>query len=365
MFSIEELSKSVYYPACGNDLRAIFAFSHICKLFIYVDWMLEVKCIKTQLEEDQNNLLEIAQEKNVDVTDVVRPKPPDDFMMLPEEREAYGNDMQKNWQHIHPLLALDIPENPGQEHEMFLHPAHIVELILRRRINGYERKVRLLYVPGDALGAYCFFYRGGLIAPLALVTTDTGMMGNIHLEEPNGIMARLLRSCKQKPLLWVRSTGLCRDERFYSTPVQKYCCWPGNTVTAYKCAGINIGLRNRVTFNGIRSATLQYGYLEPRDFGRADVIFLTGRQYQDRAYRLNNVVCYPENPRPFRTLSETLDYIDRYCTENDLRRAIAIPRGYEDEGVIIRDWVQRGGLPEQLEIYFDGEFDFADLRKPL
>jgi len=369
-YTDEELKKSVYYPGHGCDLRAIFAFSNISNLFIYVDWTCNGKDIMRTLKDSSfryrsfKEFLELGETKDVEIN--FGQNAPSGFQMTQEECTDYGTDMQDKWHKIHPALALNLPNIDHQNNMHFHHLVHdfchdcsITELTLRRRLGNASRTVRLLCVPADAIGAYCYFYRSGTIAPMAVITTRTGMMGRVKLEQPNGIMSRLLQSCDQKPPLWVRLNEL--EDDFYNTPVQKFSKWAGDVI-AYRCNNTNFELRDSVVFNDAdnRKVTLRYRKLTPEYFTDFDVVFLTVQEYKrNPANQQPNVACYPQG---FHDLNETLNYIDNYCTKHNKKRAVMIPCGYEDEGVIFEEWIDRTGLPKELEVYFDGEFDFADLR---
>jgi len=59
----------------------------------------------------------------------------------------------------------------------------------------------------EGLASYCVCYQSGKIAPKIIITVQSGGGlggGFVTLEEPEGIMARFLSECDEKPLLWVR-----------------------------------------------------------------------------------------------------------------------------------------------------------------
>lgn len=373
-YSLEELSRSVYYPACGLDLRPIAAFSHVSDLFIYVDWdqgILDSLAETLHNEAQLGQYLQVVDEREVPIG--LGQDPPDGFGMTAQERDLYRRGMRGDLHPAFRLNSVDLGDLRADHFHRRRARQGVTELTLRRQIGGCTRRVRLLLVPGDAIGAYCYFYLQGMIAPRVLITTQQGMIGPVRIEEPDGVMARLIQQCQERPLLWARPTGDFTPEDFYNTPVQGPRNWchngsfyrepnDGNSVTVYRCSDTDLHLRNHVVLADEGEVTLDFGIPTAQELQAWAVVFLKERQRDELdAGRQANCICYP--PRPFATLAETLDFIGRYCQEHGIERAATISCGYEDEGDLLRYWVRRNHSPRVLQIWFPGEFDFADLRR--
>ena len=61
-------------------------------------------------------------------------------------------------------------------------------------------------------------------------------------------------------------------------------------------------------------------------------------------------------------LTDALILIERVCSERGFSRAVMTPVGFEDEGVALKEFLRRPGLPVNLDVRFRYDLDLADLR---
>lgn len=326
MYTDEELSQSVYYPACGFDFRTIFAFSHISNFFIYAD------LDNCNLNQAQSNLIEYLRTVNQQLA-------PGSLSLVDAQPVAL-------W--------------PEQQHKLSTY-----EFTLKRVVGQHERQLKLVYICGEGLAVYSCLFKQREVAPRVLVTIQSGRGidgGYAHFEEPNGIVTQFLESCARKPLLWVRGgIGIRQhkmsEDRLYNTSIQKYIGW---SAEAFRQYNDELGLVDRRILHDQRTVVLRRGTLRPNDVND-NTVFLT-QQVRNTVFgngMTDQLIVYEKNHI---SLEQMFAYIEKICQENNYVNAITIPCGYEDEGLLIKDWVKKKGLPEHLEIWFDGEFDFADLR---
>jgi hypothetical protein len=251
MYSKKELQSSVYYPACGCDLKPLFLFSS--ELFIYADWWdrrwsatpeqhlrriapPESRQRQQQLQREQTavgpgTIFRPATREEIRAR-ILPAEPGTDFGFkgylvsgLEELNRQLAPDYleYKRDQHIRSssvgAIGLDsINENsppgfrmtPAEQRSYRDAQSHVVrrpwarEITLGGRIGRRARQIRLLYIAGEGIATYCKLYASQGIAPRVPITTVTGMGPKFaDLENPGGIMARLLHVCQRKPLLWL------------------------------------------------------------------------------------------------------------------------------------------------------------------
>jgi len=227
-YNEEELSQSVYYPACGFDFSPLLAFSHISQLFIYADWGVSLEKVAPKLKEycgkvskrlapDGLKLVEEGLRGGVGWNRGLRQPSPERLEDLPP---VVNGLLSTNG-----LVAPRETTRPGNfalkrdEKNAFIQKApcftpRVGEFTLEKTTGNSKRNIKLLYVVAEGLATYCACYQSGEIAPKILVTVQSGGglgEGYVTLEDPRGIMARFLCECERKPLLWVRGRLLGSD----------------------------------------------------------------------------------------------------------------------------------------------------------
>ena len=194
MLKDNELHNAVFYPACGLDLQPLIRFSHLARIFIYVDYGRSEDEIENDLTDSIERLnrhlapgkIQLVDFKSISKTDLTNREP-------------------------------ELP--PGFRLRRYLRPEEIKEKLsktwakrfkLRRKIGKISRKLQLIYIYGEGLATYSALYRGGNLAPKILVTIQSGVNfgGNYtEFEDGRGIFADFFSYCKEKPSVWVRGTA--------------------------------------------------------------------------------------------------------------------------------------------------------------
>lgn len=179
-------------------------------------------CLRNQLEEfnrqSSSDQLIYVHDREIVLDDIgvdavgldgIRRYAPSGFVMRPSEQRSY----KRTWD--------------GE-------PASIApwarEIALDCRIGGQRRSITLTYIAGEGIATYCALYRSGRIAPQVLITRHSfglGAHGFASLEEPTGIMGRLLDACDAKPERWITGDGT----REWSTDAGEW------VLTKYKAGG--------------------------------------------------------------------------------------------------------------------------------
>jgi len=265
LYSEEELKKSVYYPACGTDLRPILEFSNKSNLFIYVDNGFEEWSIPN------NEFMQRQQQRELSNADTAKPECFEDIFKpaTPEElteRNSNGNDYGLKGRLYEALEELnnsiapgflsfddgrDVSELVDIDYEGFF-ASRIYdalndqekassrrsigafwarEFIIKGKLNNMPIDIKFLYIASEGIVTYCSLFNYGAISPRILVTIQSGMNSVGRFDAPNGIFSRILATCNQQPLCWVRGgSGNIPDapDCLYNIMVEEYTnCWEG------------------------------------------------------------------------------------------------------------------------------------------
>lgn len=253
MYSKEELERTVCYLACGCDFRPLFVFSS--QLFIYVDWRdrrwsatpeQHLRRIAPAQSRRRGQQLERAQAAagphelfrpatREEIEERIRPPKAGGTMdfgfmgdlvcgldelnrQLAPDHLNYKRDRHVPFGSVGAIgidsIKKELPEfglTPAEKRDCratrAIQRPWAREITVGGRVRCKTRQVRLLYVAGEAIATYCRLYARQRIAPRVLITTATGMGQFAALEDPRGIMARLLAACEVKPRRWIRLDG--------------------------------------------------------------------------------------------------------------------------------------------------------------
>jgi hypothetical protein len=267
------------------------------------------------------------------------------------------------------------------------------EVIFERGV-GTGRFIRFIHIGGEALATLLALSHGGEFTPKIIVTVQTGL-----LEEPSGPLARMLTQFNRQPELWVRGRWAHRDfsmRRFefqrlgrgtYNKMVQTYPFWNGclnhaddmpaglerhqtrSIVRAFRKEN-TIGLRDIVELkNGPCTIRLIKQKLLPtlNDGTTLVVSRHVKKKWSLKGHDVSSVQVWEDfddalndsSLQPF-TLKKALNALAVNNLEK--HRYAVLPVGFEDEGFRLLEFLS---LEKNIEIniYFEGELDFADIRK--
>jgi hypothetical protein len=266
------------------------------------------------------------------------------------------------------------------------------EIIFERGV-GTGRFIRFIHIGGEALATLSALSHGGEFTPKIIVTVQTG-----PLEEPSGPLARMLTQFKRQPELWVRGRWAHRDfatHRYeyqrlgrgtYNKLMQTYPFWNGclnhaddmpaglerhqtrSIVRAFRKEHTT-GLRDIVELkNGPCTIRLIKQKLLPNLANGATLVVSkhVKNKWALQGHDVSSVQVWEDfdgalkdsSLQPF-TLKKALNSLSVNNLEK--HRYSVLPVGFEDEGFRLLEFLS---LEKNIEIniYFEGELDFADLR---
>jgi len=283
VYSDKEMSRAVYYPACGVDFGAIVELSNRSDLFIYVDWAKDYWPQSTEEYIEYLQNLELAEDDGCEqhggdqgFENLFQPISENEVTERIEEAQAgekeYGGlkreIIEELWkvndelcpdsiellednavpidgigrvvidEQIQFPLGFEMTQYERERYDERMRDLGSFEpwareFKLRRTIGQQECYIRLLYIRGEGIATYCALFASGRIAPEVLVTVGSGPGlggGFIRLEDPKpeGIMSRLLEACEKRPELWVRGRD-CKnpEDGLYNILVEEYTGWAG------------------------------------------------------------------------------------------------------------------------------------------
>jgi len=364
--SQEELSRSLFYPACGFDLQPLVRFSHLTDTFVYADWFFSRERVISDIRRELGRITPLLRPGSLELVGLES-----DVRLGARERR---------------MLTSMSPDLPLTSQEASCHRMRMREvasgrdpwamlLKFRRTVAGRERFFKLLYIGGEALTAYSLLYRFGAIAPRFLVTIQSGLAfggGYAHVEDPHpgGIMDRFLSRWPAKPLVWLRgrwagnrgSTAL-EPGWPYQHLVQGYSGWLAGMfaeVAAFSEAPLARFVKSAAVIRAEgtgRTVRVAQQVLSGSELDDYDLVVAPPRL----ATRLEQgrVLASPGGSCP---LERCLAWLDRECARRNVRRCLFVGQGLEDEGVALEAWAHGTGRCRELDVRVRHELDFADLR---
>jgi hypothetical protein len=242
------------------------------------------------------------------------------------------------------------------------------------------------------LASYVALSHRGAHPPQILCTIQSGVM-----EEPEGVMPRLFKALNSGPRIWARGSWTERQPARgpYSELVQSFGYWCSRLgdaaeravenpyghnlsyVKAFTRPETDLRLRNPVRLscpNGLRSVNVVKADLQPEEAATFDAVFVgerVARAWDGHAALNPNhvhswesaaVAAPPGAVMPPLTLEGAMNFLELTCTEKGYRRVAMTLVGFEDEGQILREWVETKGTQLEVEVRFVYEYDLADLR---
>ena len=141
---------------------------------------------------------------------------------------------------------------------------------------------------------------------------------------------------------------------------QGYTGW--NAVALFGRDDDDLDLQQTVELSGKdRTVVLSRTALTRQDLDNFDATFVTNRLANTLDATGDDRVHVFQPPHD-RSLMTAMQQIESISGELGFDRIVMVPVGREDEGQCLREWVDQPGSPHSVEIRFEHELDFADLR---
>ena len=360
-----ELRGAFYYPACGTDLQPLLRFSHLTDLLIYADPQERVENVTAEF---QYNLSQ--------------PPFAGRLEMIGQGRYVSESELGRTMQ-LPPQMARRLHEHEMARRHHFIEPRPWAwEFRFRRRIDGIERDLRLLYISGEGLATYSAFYADPTTSPLLLCSIQT-CWGGVDVEEAleaaDGLHEEFLLHFRG-PRIWIRGNWVRRWPLFETYPpreegqwnrrVQDYTGWQCfdyernpvfATVAAFATEDDELGLESETVLEGsgqqsVRFVKRQLEFAELEDF---DAAFVSPRPYEHLQQRETPCAIYQHDDGAF---PEVLERIRQLAADHGFRRIVMTGRGYEDEGAYFQHWIDDQTSPLYLEVRIVHDLDLADQR---
>ncbi len=383
-----EFSRCFLYAGSGTDLQPLLRFSHITQTFVYicVGEHIAPATVERSLQEKLDNLnrqypgalkLEGATH-GLQLEDFEHEMPGDwrSYMTVAEMRdyrEVFGRfQNDKNW---------------------------ATEFHIDRKVGDLSRRLRVIFLNGEAVASYCALSRNGKNPPLVFCAIQTGC-----LEKSQGIMNRVFNAHPKRPALWVR--GCWRNE-FWPAPtagvlsgtgafpvrVQGFRSWNsrmGSTAIPREHGGENpydercavaafaqqpLRLNSAVDLAaGHRSVKLINARFGQADFNGCDAVFAPQYVIDKHSPLFSDPRVIPtdmcnrlhaykaQQMGPTATLPEVLAQVDAFAGSHPGCSIRVVGSGFEDEASCLREWVRKDGPGCSMLIYAPEPLDYADLR---
>lgn len=369
----EQFAQSFMYLAPDVDIQPLLRFSHVTDTFVYVNlgrsesYVLEALHRKLRYRQHELTISEIGQrfrDRDLDIdwdkAHIMHAWPK---WMTAEEIDSYRAAFHR-WRH---------KKEWGRE------------IILERIIGSVRRKLRLLYLEGEAIASYLCLSRLGAYPPKYLCTIQSGVM-----EEPNGLFERMVARHPRLPSIWTRgfapanyqwgmreavNFNCALDETgLYRHKVQTHIDWKGYDGARRYVASFAMHPRSEAPRDEEteirgqnRCVRLVRRAIRPSDLDAFDLLFANRHAAETMGVAQNpKVILWDQHGRFGRkSLVWTLKDVADQARKRSAQQVLMLPVGYEDEGVYFREWVRDETIkyPELLEVRFVDPLDYADVRK--
>lgn len=376
IFSREVLDKSLFYPASGTDLEPLVRFSHVVSNYVYTDYSERINAADPEHMPDGLKLVEIGEIQDIPELDVRRSwlrkrttSPP--AALTEQDVEAFRE--QYRWEdYVRPTLQ---------------------EIKFLRQVGNQERLLTLYFIRAEGMAAYSDLYLRNGIAPAILCTVRSGASMGGGWSDLGDPAKPFLRLVKKGPLpeLWVNGDWyflMRENEHWYELSreellalggvewgwdhlAQSYPGWrspdaDGNSPAGGGFAPVMaytnhpLAVPEVTTIDGPhRRVIIRQAPLQPEELGQYDAAFVSA------GMRARFQVLAPEAHLFTGTadLANHLANLDDLCIKQQLERVVSAPMGREDEGQLLREWVEADReWPKVLEIRIKHPLDFVDLR---
>lgn len=347
------LANAFFYPGCGTDLQPLVRFSHLTDYFIYVDYLWGESIVASALRDALENPIWHG------------------MLSLEDERSRTGwNTSQDEGRFLDDLAArISLQEFEDYRGNRGFDP-WVREFTFHRTFGEIERPLKLLYIGDEAFRTYYGLFAKSGNAP-RFVCTIQGGMGWTQLESPGGSFASFLSGYPQAPDYWVRGKWLDDNDPTWSPLtggdwnllVQSFSDW-----TSISSSGVETFAQNSAApqledytrlEHGARAIALRREPLHQADLTGFDAVFISTPLADGLDLPADTSV---HSIDAGARLEQVLDWIDRVRLEYGYRRIATLALGYEDEGELLRHWVQSAGPPGRLEFFLNHDLEFADLR---
>lgn len=387
-FTSSEFSRCFFNAGSGTDLQPLLRFSHITQSFVYVcvGEHITPTTVERSLREKIDNLNRLYPGA-LTVSDTIHGLQLEDFehetpgdwrcfMSLGEMRcyrETFGRfQNDKNW---------------------------ATEFQIDRKVGNASRRLKVVFLNGEALASYCALSRNGKNPPLVFCAIQTGC-----LEKSQGMMNRVFTAHDKKPALWVRgcwhnddwpapTEGVLSRTGTFPVRVQGFRSWNsrmGSNAIPREHGGENpYGERCAVaTFAqqplrlnsvvelaaGNRFVKLINARFSQADFDGCDAVFAP--QYvidkhtplfsdhrvipSDMSNRLHAYKAQQMGPTA--TLPEVLAQVDEFASSHPACSIRVVGSGFEDEATCLEEWTHKDGPACSIHIHAPEPLDYADVR---
>lgn len=386
---IDEFSNAIYYPAGGTDLQVFLRYSDLSDTVIS-------PTLSDYLDLDTYNRLFRQKCGNINAyfgRDI----------LLYEGFEV----MDSEWLERNRRVA-EIPnvfeEGEREDYEKafgkyFRKPIKIIRFTFTRVVGPHRRKLQWIASNTEGLATLVILHRLTRSSPKMFCTIQSGVM-----EWPDSVFVRLLQHLNLPTKIWVRGfwreywwPGLPYDDRPisnflpYPNVIQDYGYWyspmgvrPERNEDNHHLSGLSIAkaftnledlpipaqMQIQNTQGRGRTVRLIQADISPllANPQGVDLIITSSRifsQPHDRIITWESLAHRPVGRLyPPILFSEALELIMEVAQKRDVKKIAITPMGYEDETLLLRDFVEKDGPDLEVTIYHKQPLDYIALKAP-
>lgn len=392
LLTTAQFRRACFYAGSGTDLQPLLRFSALTDTFIYMcaGYDITPEAVTASIFEKLANLN--ASYPN----SLVMTGPPVPIQPADLEHEA-----PRRWQ---TLLRRSFAEDHLGRFSRFPAPESWgLEFPLVRNFGSLGRKLRLLFIWGEALGTYLALSRNGRVPPVIFCAIQTN-----EFEFGDGVMVPFFARHEHLPDFWVRGVWVpSREEREFTERLarvmrpappfphfaQTYDNWDSRLgadaatfdyrqenatdrciVRAFASHPLRLGDVVQVS-RGRSGVFVRNRLLERTELANFDAVFaserMVARWMQQWGELPANIRALAPTVRcglapPLRptmlSLVDALEQLSRAAATTALRKVALVATGFEDEGRVLEEWAQHRGRTFRTEVFSAEPLDFAELR---
>lgn len=357
----EQFRNSFFYPAAGCDLNPLLRFSDLTDTFVYPNLGLTEEETLKYMDSELWRYKGILEAENLD-----RKFTKDELDYYKNTDDVYSAFENKR----------EIDDYENLFNKYLRTPFWGRELIFNRVSGGIKRKLRVIYFSDEGMRAYIGLSRKGIFVPKYLCTIQSG-----ELEEPEGVMERLMENYETYPDIWIRGfqykkgyfhknfTGkyLYRNDSLmckgiFNKKIQSYGKWFANPT--YQSKNIFNFNRHVSAFcrEGFEPNVIDYKIIKSQnseikinrkplvvqDFKNYDAVFTTNnllKKINKQTGTKDNTVLWDEiinnESYIYPDISKFMEFLENKCIKNNYKNVLMTLVGYEDAGDYLQEWIEK------------------------
>jgi SAM-dependent methyltransferase len=346
--------RTFFYPGAGADFEPLWRLTHLYDWFLYCDLSMNEADFCRMFPESGELQVQANHNGTRDLIRVVKRQRLDNDR-LPQWDDLLIQDLSSSLRIPSGEIRERIPSDPGvQDKDDWGYRVQ-----LSRRIGAHSREITLYYLRTEGVATYWKFFANHDAPPGGLCVHP--VCCDWELEHQDSLLNRLVLSYSNKP--WLKYAARNRESNCGKI-WQEFREW--NDIVA-RTTGPCPRPRKLLAggeserLEGARTIILRNEPLTWKTVHDCDAVLISKPMKDGVSWPCGIHLVASEFHQNHRPMSEKLEHLEEYCSERRIKRLASVPFGFEDEGIVLRDWVSSSGWPEEIHFYCPTPGDYYSL----